>query len=727
MPLLAVLLALGSSSVLSQPAVINFISQNPPHVPSGLNLNALRPAGPPPTIVQQTPIPSDFLPLCGNGVLNSANDYQVYYSMHAVLPLVISSQAIGVTGTNTMVKIQLYANEVCDDGNNLDYDGCSADCMHNDLWTNACPLQFDNPAIGAIEAILYTPGGVLLSAAGGLYSINSQLGAADTSLRTNLLRPKGFPVTDMFYVDGLALLYSAPTQYVWQWTGSALLPYHNLSNSLVPWTSHAFLVHDTLAMSDNASVLIFNVTSNQTRTCKAPQVPLQPGCFFANWNAANASLTLVCTSTRLTITIGSNFVSCANALPVQPKQSIWTDAFQTSSNLFLSAVQYSMVVNANISAKLITPPYYYEVYSPMGTWAEVPLDSPRTWLSSSSMDAPFVGDPTVYSAAVASSVSCGASTRCAFDVNPLYDLFGPVSTNALTWQNILQYVVANVTNGTSVSTFAALYQNASLYGQVLSQFASIFAQTTVPKIAFSYMIQPQTNNLWVVRNNGLYEISKSGVQIQIANSGGMCMPSGLALCAPCQWAAAGGTCQPCSSVNTSSRAWALLCAGCTTGLGRRLLQQATTTTLEFVVSGNYTLMSAALASTVSACGVAVWAPLASVTNWDVKMQTSNPVACMRALKPVLNTLQVLVAPHTSITVTPPVSPVPIFSSDDTDVTVGITVFVLVVLLLIIGFCWTTYSARKTFKQAMRGDQSSNFSGAQYTSIPRINPQDVRRK
>ena len=43
------------------------------------------------------------------------------------------------------------------------------------------------------------------------------------------------------------------------------------------------------------------------------------------------------------------------------------------------------------------------------------------------------------------------------------------------------------------------------------------------------MIQPQTNNLWVVRNNGLYEISKSGVQIQIANSGGMCMPSGLAL------------------------------------------------------------------------------------------------------------------------------------------------------------------------------------------------------
>ena len=60
---------------------------------------------------------SAFLPLCGNGVVNSAQDYDAYYAA--------GGEEFHFVRENTM--IQILASETCDDGNRLDGDGCSAD------------------------------------------------------------------------------------------------------------------------------------------------------------------------------------------------------------------------------------------------------------------------------------------------------------------------------------------------------------------------------------------------------------------------------------------------------------------------------------------------------------------------------------------------------------------------------------------------------------------------
>ena len=60
--------------------------------------------------------------------------------------------------------MQVWANEECDDGNRLDYDGCSADCMHMDLWVSPCELEMKD--IPNKEAILInaSSNSILLSA-----------------------------------------------------------------------------------------------------------------------------------------------------------------------------------------------------------------------------------------------------------------------------------------------------------------------------------------------------------------------------------------------------------------------------------------------------------------------------------------------------------------------------------------------------------------------------------
>jgi len=63
-----------------------------------------------------------FLPLCGNGKVDKIQDYELLAS---------NSKNYGVL---------FMGNEVCDDGNRLDGDGCSADCSDLDLFSDPCEL-----------------------------------------------------------------------------------------------------------------------------------------------------------------------------------------------------------------------------------------------------------------------------------------------------------------------------------------------------------------------------------------------------------------------------------------------------------------------------------------------------------------------------------------------------------------------------------------------------------
>jgi len=127
--------------------------------PLSLDLQAIRAsssaARAPPA--PQQPLPLNVLPLCGNGKVDTIKDYEA------------------AAGTLSMMNgaPRVWADEECDDGNRLDFDGCSADCMHMDLWVSGCELQLDQ-AIPDMEAILSLPGVMLVSALGGLYALNPQ-------------------------------------------------------------------------------------------------------------------------------------------------------------------------------------------------------------------------------------------------------------------------------------------------------------------------------------------------------------------------------------------------------------------------------------------------------------------------------------------------------------------------------------------------------------------------
>ena len=82
-----------------------------------------------------SPMPNTQLTLCGNGILNTKEDYM----------------AINVPGN--------AVDEECDDGNRRDGDGCSADCMDVDSMVSPCRVDtgtnIDFIAIDSVTGLLY--------------------------------------------------------------------------------------------------------------------------------------------------------------------------------------------------------------------------------------------------------------------------------------------------------------------------------------------------------------------------------------------------------------------------------------------------------------------------------------------------------------------------------------------------------------------------------------------
>ena len=98
----------------------------------------------------------------------------------------------GKYNNNGTLSVGFYATETCDDGNQRDFDGCSADCMHRDLFISACQLQLNAALSQPKEAILYMPQQelMLLSTASALYSLKFIPSPGDSSVQTTWLCPR---------------------------------------------------------------------------------------------------------------------------------------------------------------------------------------------------------------------------------------------------------------------------------------------------------------------------------------------------------------------------------------------------------------------------------------------------------------------------------------------------------------------------------------------------------
>ena len=144
-------------------------------------LNIIKSVGVPPSYADQkdgltpvfrhysVPLDPPYMALCGNGRVDSAADYAKYYTDTQRAKLMVDTSRVYLGGSiTTKTEVQLSPDEMCDDGNRLDGDGCSADCMTFDTWVSPCqiPLGVDD-----IEDFDFYAGDIILSLKDGIYSV----------------------------------------------------------------------------------------------------------------------------------------------------------------------------------------------------------------------------------------------------------------------------------------------------------------------------------------------------------------------------------------------------------------------------------------------------------------------------------------------------------------------------------------------------------------------------
>ena len=115
------------------------------------DLSALRQAEFSPVIVTDSPRELNnplYAPLCGNGRVDTIKDYEIYFLKETRRPRVSKRSMMGSATFNSaspdfdsmVYNLTLMVDEVCDDGNRKDMDGCSSDCSYIDLWTSSCEV-----------------------------------------------------------------------------------------------------------------------------------------------------------------------------------------------------------------------------------------------------------------------------------------------------------------------------------------------------------------------------------------------------------------------------------------------------------------------------------------------------------------------------------------------------------------------------------------------------------
>jgi cysteine-rich repeat protein len=190
------------------------------------DLSILRQTEVPPVFKRTVPfVAADpaFFPLCGNGVLNTKEDYLRLYGPNLEsIPMMRYSKeflsktfpSIGQGNLNQMYAFTMITDEVCDDGNRRDLDGCSADCMVYDMLTSSCEIAMERQI--EIEDVLPVPdsGDMVVSALDGIYLIKEGDFISNSIQKLTLLRAKSFPIKSMYSYAGDLFFYSSIQQKV---------------------------------------------------------------------------------------------------------------------------------------------------------------------------------------------------------------------------------------------------------------------------------------------------------------------------------------------------------------------------------------------------------------------------------------------------------------------------------------------------------------------------------
>jgi cysteine-rich repeat protein len=654
-----------------------------------------------------------FLPLCGNGRVDTKADYTIYYLSHPPLNLTkqqILYQRYDVQNPNMLHNITILADEECDDGNRFDLDGCSADCMHVDAWTSACEIavDVDNKTLIYEDLIFDTVRNVMVvSASDGIYSLNLAVG--DFAMKARLIASKSFPITSISRRLNSLILYSSVDQTLWQLLDgeSSISLQRNLSHErrLTEWNDKGhFNTDGSIIIHDSTMMLFFASPSSVPITCNNSEGYVMRKCVFLQITNEGDNA-FQCSSFEGTIRVIIGPKSCAlfppYSTPSDSKSLLYDVVTMTTQQAAMfNLVPYSINVTITPPQALDSIFLYAQYYTPWGILIECPISSARKMGSAGMASSPnqmhFIGDASLVSmVTLQTDGNCGPA-HCGLDTKLQYDILDPNplrNTGVMSWGDVLQdKIIREAGNAPMLTTIAAIKDTPARYSNVLNAFFASFMQITAPLTVLAFQIHPVTHNLWALRRDKLVEISKSGVQLQRLD--GKCIPSGIALCPACQWAPSGSTCRPCAQADANSWAWTAKCKDKVCA-GRRLLAVGVTN-IRFTITGNATTITLNWPDAVKSGSV-----------YNIVVATTDPIAEMRRIREKLELIvidvQVVTQPYEIILVneTTISTPEPI-KADNIIVIISIAVPVLIIIISVIIVISLNRANHPTPAQALHG-------------------------
>lgn len=744
-----------------------------------LLLSQMRKDTPPPPLPPTARDPmldnANFLPLCGNGRIDKKADYEAYYRTHP--PLNLTTQEIlpnlnDPTNSNSIHNVKILAEEECDDGNRLDLDGCSADCMHRDAWTSACEIAIDglegkNLSFEAIAYDQRNTTDMLVSLTDGIYSLSMRVG--DTGMKLTLLASKTFPVTDIIQRNdnlNVLILYSAELQCFWELALKSISSpsptwflLSNLTDVLSPWNDRAYydknaeigvpiVVHSNkkiMFLLSGARSIYDNICTSDIELTKCYFVTMAPN----PKNPTKLSYLFMCDDGINMITVYMDYNGC-QLIPMSndknQDQSLTLDVFDMAVRRtgLVDFVLYNMNVTTTPHVKFPTQFFFVRYYNPWGILLEMPMGSPRKFGTTTDPLPHFIGDPSLVRMVLNKQDLCDDQS-CSLNTKLHYDIFEKnPAKNALaeySWGDILQaHIWMEAKRQPPVQNLKAIKSDPERYSRLLEDFYAYFKSVTSRYAIHALLQHPTTGNLWALRRDRLVHISKTGAQVERPD--GKCLPIGMALCPPCQYAPSGHACMPCSNAdnldNLHSLAWHAKCKSCPK-TSRRLLAEEEGVKIHFSLTGN---SSAIISFTDSLFkkmqGTRAEDATLKIPFFNVTITTKDPINDMRSLKEDLaalsnnNNVQVLTQPYEIVLIggssaTPPTPPPPTPappapSEDHTTLVIAIIVPLVVVIAIVVAVALSRHSQEhkaKSFKAVynINGPHVALYQQAAYQSVP----------
>ena len=526
------------------------------------------------------PLPTDLLaPLCGNGRLDTRADYPANF-----------------TG--------IWVDEVCDDGNRLDGDGCAADCASMDAWTSPCPLALNTSGesvvaltfANASTVVIFTPTRRLYFDAITLTPLHSSyfaIGPVATTMQRG---------TDFFVYGG---------GRVWMPLNASWTPILVRDGATGEWLEQRYLVTAAGDIVDLERRRVANWTTSAHDLSNAQIAGTQGTtiaitCFFNDSSTLQFHLN----------TLNHSVVESTARTPSPDYTLDPTAGGYPWIHLLLQSLMYRVrSINSPSSARYgnaMTTVADSSSYTVGPLVMSVPRFSARNLLIEWQQFA-GLGDPILTNYRLEKGLCNGTQAPCVLDTPLCYDILAPTNVYAA---------------GTAQSLYTAFTARTAATLPQAFQQADIRCPNRTAVIS-QLVAHPVSQALWAVRGTQVFEIGRRGTQRKTAEQ---CLPSIGAACPAGSWSPPRLGCIPCSQSAAPDAVAAQQCPP--TNASRRLLAANPCWVALTMVSNTYTTESAAaafLATSAAMCNRTV-----SGGIWRhafiCRLTTLNPSATIRSVR-----------------------------------------------------------------------------------------------